>query len=428
MMDKLTKARNTISEADRKIAALFEERMKAVKLVAEYKKENSLPVTDLSREAELIADCSQYVGDDEIRKLYLPFIKNTISISKSYQHKLMKESADNCKVLTVFEGNSEKEYDIIIGSGIICKAAQLFGISGKVLVVTDDGVPAEYSKIVAGQFENSFILTFPQGESNKNFDTYKDICQKLTELSFTRKDTVIAVGGGVVGDLAGFAAATYMRGIHFYNIPTTLLAQVDASIGGKTAIDFCGMKNMIGAFYQPEGVVIDTDVLSTLDERHIRNGIAESIKMGITFSEELFGIFRKPDYMSCLGRITELSLLIKKAVVEKDEKEDGLRKSLNFGHTIGHAIESVSDGELLHGECVALGMLPMCAENIREEVLSVMKNIGFDTEIRFDKSRMAEILSHDKKSTGEKICVVKCNEIGSFIFDELSAEEITNLI
>lgn len=320
-------------------------------------------------------------------------------------------------------------YDIVLERGGIKKAGELFDIKGKVLVVTDSGVPEEYARTVAAQFENSYIFTFPQGEANKNLDTYKSICEALLNHSFTRKDAVIAVGGGVVGDMSGFAAATYMRGIDFYNIPTTLLSQVDSSIGGKTAIDFCGVKNIVGAFYQPEKVIIDPDVLSTLDDRLIKNGIAESLKMSITFSRELFDLLKRENYMDYIDKIIEFSLLIKKDVVEKDVKESSLRKSLNFGHTIGHAIEGdASDGKLYHGECVALGILPMCGENIRQEVASAIKNIGLPMEYPFDRGIFEQIISHDKKSQGDTISVVKSDEIGSFFFEELTIKEILNLI
>lgn len=320
-------------------------------------------------------------------------------------------------------------YEIVLERGAIKKVAELFKIKGKVLIVTDSGVPTEYARTVAGQFEKSFIFTFPQGEQNKNFDTYKLICEKLLEYSFTRKDAVIAVGGGVAGDMAGFAAATYMRGIDFYNIPTTLLSQVDSSIGGKTAIDFGGVKNIIGAFHQPKKVIIDPEVLSTLSDRLVKNGLAESLKMGITFNKELFELFKKENFMDYIDRIIELSLLIKKDVVEKDEKEASLRKSLNFGHTIGHGIEGASGlGELYHGECVALGIPPMCDEKIRREVVDAIKNIGLPTEYAFDRKKVEEIISHDKKSGGEKISVVKCAEIGSFYFEERTVNEIMNLI
>lgn len=319
-------------------------------------------------------------------------------------------------------------YNITLERGAIGKADKIFGIKGKVLIVTDSGVPEKYPRTVASQFPESFIFTFPEGEQSKNFDTYKAICEKLLECSFTRKDAVIAVGGGVAGDMAGFAAATYMRGIDFYNIPTTVLSQVDSSIGGKTAVDLGNVKNIIGAFHQPKGVIIDPEVLDTLSDRQIKNGLAESIKMGLCFDKELFDIFKADDYMKHIDRIIELSLKIKKKVVEEDEKETGLRKSLNFGHTIGHGIEGAVFGELLHGECVALGMLPMCDGDIKDEVRAVLKNVGLPLTYPFAKSRVYEIMSHDKKSLGNKISVVKCKKTGSFYFDEMTTEDIINLI
>lgn len=322
-------------------------------------------------------------------------------------------------------------YDIILERGAIKKASELLGIDKgrKVLVVTDTGVPAEYAETVAQGLTDSYIFTFPQGEKSKNFDTYREICEALMEHSFTRKDAVIAVGGGVVGDMAGFAAATYMRGIDFYNIPTTLLSQVDSSIGGKTAIDLGKIKNIIGAFHQPKKVIIDPDVLGTLPKRQIANGLAESIKMAANFDKDLFELFLNENYMDNIEKIIEGSLKIKRYVVEKDEKETGLRKVLNFGHTIGHGIEASAEyGELYHGECVALGMIPMCGENVKDKMITALKNVGLPTEFDYDKDKVYEALCHDKKSQGKSITVVKCDEIGTFEFCEMTNEDLKNLI
>ena len=321
-------------------------------------------------------------------------------------------------------------YDIILERGAIKKAGELLGIDKgrKVLVVTDTGVPREYADTVAWCYEDSHIFIFPQGEKSKNFDTYRAICQTLSSAHFTRHDAVIAVGGGVVGDMAGFAAATYMRGIDFYNIPTTLLSQVDSSIGGKTAIDLDGYKNIIGAFHQPKKVIIDPDVLGTLPKRQVINGLAESIKMSANFQRDLFEIFLKDDYMSHIDEIIEGSLRIKKLVVEQDEKEAGLRKVLNFGHTIGHGIETSAKGELYHGECVALGMLPMCSEKVREKLIKALQNVGLPTVYDYDKDKVYEALCHDKKSQGKSTTVVRCNEIGTYTFEELTNEELKNLL
>ena len=322
-------------------------------------------------------------------------------------------------------------YDIILERGAIKKAGELLGIpkGRKVLVVTDTGVPREYADTVAWCYEDSHIFIFPQGEKSKNFDTYRAICQTLSDAHFTRKDAVIAVGGGVVGDMAGFAAATYMRGIDFYNIPTTLLSQVDSSIGGKTAIDLGKIKNIIGAFHQPKKVIIDPDVLSTLPKRQLSNGLAESIKMAANFDKDLFELFLKDDYMENIEKIIEGSLKIKRYVVEQDEKETGLRKVLNFGHTIGHGIEASAEyGELYHGECVALGMLPMSGEKVRDKLITALENVGLPTHYQYDKESVYEALCHDKKSQGKSITAVRCDEVGSYTFQEMTNEELKNLL
>ena len=251
-------------------------------------------------------------------------------------------------------------YDITLKRNALNEVNSILNIKGKALIVTDSGVPVEYVKNVASQIKNSVIYTFPQGEKSKNFETYSSLLKTLAENNFDRSDCVIAVGGGVVGDMAGFTASTYMRGIKFYNIPTTLLSQVDSSIGGKTAIDFLGYKNLVGAFYQPSAVIIDPNVLKTLTKRQFNNGLCESIKMAATSDSELFNLLEENNAEAIIDTVIEKSLLIKKQVVEEDEKETGLRKVLNFGHTIGHAIETVTGlEELYHGECVALGMMFM---------------------------------------------------------------------
>ena len=324
----------------------------------------------------------------------------------------------------------ENSYNIVLKKGAIKNLDEYIKLKQgtKVLIITDSGVPEIYSKTVASQFENSYIYTFPQGESSKSFDTYKAICEKLLELSFTRADAVIAVGGGVVGDLSGFVSATYMRGIAFYNIPTTFLSQVDSSIGGKTAINLGEIKNIVGAFYQPGAVIIDPEVLSSLPGRQLKNGLAESIKMGITSDKELFSLFETDDYINNLERVIELSLKVKRAVVEQDEKETGLRKVLNFGHTIGHGIESVFFGKLYHGECVALGMLPMCDDSIKERVRAALERVGLPTEIVYDKEKVFSSLCHDKKAESDSVTIVRCNEIGTFQFVKTKKDELRNLI
>lgn len=255
-------------------------------------------------------------------------------------------------------------YDICISRGAIDNISQYIKSDRKTLIVTDSGVPKKYLEKLLSGIDKATFLTIPQGETSKSPENYFLILKTLKDASFTRSDRIIALGGGVVGDLSGFAAATYMRGIQFINIPTTLLSMVDSSIGGKTAIDLDGVKNIVGAFYQPHAVIIDTNTLDTLDDRQLMAGYAEAIKMAACRDGELFSAIEhigQDDIRSNIDMIVEGSLKIKSAVVKDDPTEKGLRRVLNFGHTVGHAIESVYHGELLHGECVALGMLAMCS-------------------------------------------------------------------
>ncbi len=307
---------------------------------------------------------------------------------------------------------SQGGYDIVLSRGVLSKAGEYLNLKRRVLIVTDDGVPEIYSKTVKAQCKDAYIVTLPQGEATKSFDSFKKILETLCENGFTRTDCVVAVGGGVMGDLAGFCAASYMRGIDFYNIPTTVLSQVDSSIGGKTAIDFYGYKNIVGAFYQPKCVLIDPDTLKTLDSRQVSNGIAEAIKMSMTSDSEFFNMLESGDLD--IDTIIYRSLLIKKQVVEADEKEAGLRKILNFGHTLAHAVESESSGALLHGECVAIGMLPMCSDNVKDRLLPILKRYNLPTSHSFAPLQLIRALKHDKKATGDKITVIFVETVGSF--------------
>ena len=187
---------------------------------------------------------------------------------------------------------SQNGYDIIIKRGILGEAENELSLDRKVLIVTDSGVPAIYSQTVAKKCAHPVIVTVPEGEGSKSFECLEMLCKKMLDEGFTRTDCVVAVGGGVVGDLSGFAAAAFMRGIDFYNIPTTLLSQVDSSVGGKVAINLADVKNIVGFFYQPKKVLIDPDVLSTLPRRQISAGMAEALKMSLTSDRELYEIFK----------------------------------------------------------------------------------------------------------------------------------------
>ena len=313
------------------------------------------------------------------------------------------------------------EYDIILKRGALNEVGQLLNLNRKVLIVTDDGVPAEYAQKVSDASLNPTTVTIPQGEQSKQMDTLTLILKTLVQNDFTRSDCVVAVGGGVVGDMSGFAAAIFMRGIDFYNIPTTVLSQVDSSIGGKTAIDFMGYKNLVGAFYPPKRVIIDPETLKTLPQRQISNGLCEALKMSLTSDPELFEIFENSDIEASIDTIIERSLLIKKSVVEQDEHESGLRKILNFGHTIAHAIESINEMEkYYHGECVAIGMIPMCSESVKSRVLPVLEKLNLPTVLEESADSIIEACKHDKKAFGENITIVTIDKIGEFKLENIT--------
>ncbi len=319
----------------------------------------------------------------------------------------------------------ENSYDILVERGALANAGKHLNLDRRVLIVTDNGVPSDYAKSVAASCRDGIICTVEQGEASKSLECLERLLQSMLENGFSRKDCVVAVGGGVVGDLAGFAASVYMRGIDFYNIPTTLLSQIDSSIGGKTAINLGGVKNIVGAFYQPKKVLIDPELLKTLSGRQISNGLAEAVKMALTCDRELFNIFENKDIEGNIDEIIIRSLNIKKSVVEKDERESGLRKILNFGHTLGHGIESSEGMEgLYHGECVALGMIPMCGEAIRPRVISVLKKCGLYQALDYDWDKIAEATFHDKKADGDMVTVTTVSEIGSFEMRKVGCNEL----
>lgn len=316
-------------------------------------------------------------------------------------------------------------YEIVVERGVLDKAGELLNLDRRVLIVTDEGVPESYAKRLAAQCKTPVIVTLPQGEATKNFDSFRLLLSGMLKEGFTRKDCVAAVGGGVVGDLSGFAAACYMRGIDFYNLPTTLLSQVDSSIGGKTAIDLEGVKNIVGAFYQPKKVLIDPDTLKTLEKRQVFAGLAEAVKMSLTSNAGLFETIKNSeDLESALEEIITGALLIKKTVVEQDPKEQGLRKILNFGHTIGHGIESFYDGKLLHGECVALGMLPMCSSEVRSELIPVLQKYELPTSCEAPAKELMPFILHDKKMQKDTLSVIFVEQAGSFEIREIRPEEM----
>ena len=324
----------------------------------------------------------------------------------------------------------ERGYDITVGRGLLCRADEFFNLKRKVFIVTDSGVPSEYAKAVASLCNDSKVVTVREGEGSKSIETYSMLLSEMVSFGLTRTDCAIAVGGGVVGDLTGFLCASYMRGIDFYNIPTTLLSQVDSSIGGKTAINLRGVKNIVGAFHQPRGVLIDLDTLKTLPKRQISNGLAEAVKMALTSDAELFRLFEITENIeNVIEDVVTRSLMIKKRVVEEDERESGLRKILNFGHTFGHAIEA-EEGMLglYHGECVAIGMLTACSDSVRERLIPVLSKLSLPTKYDGDTKDALSFIAHDKKCDGDEISIVFCPAPGSFEIRKMSVSDFSALV
>ena len=324
----------------------------------------------------------------------------------------------------------ERSYDINIGRGLLSRANEYFNLNRRCVILTDSGVPKEYAESVAALCAEARIITVPEGESSKCLDIYGRVLSEMVDFGMTRSDCAIAVGGGVCGDLCGFCAASYMRGIDFYNIPTTVLSQVDSSIGGKVAVNLGVVKNIVGAFYQPKGVLIDPDVLKTLPPRQISNGLCEAVKMALTSDKELFELFEREDIgEDNIEDIIYRSLMIKKCVVENDEREAGLRKILNFGHTFGHGIEACEElSGLYHGECVAIGMTAVCSEAVRARLIPVLKKLSLPTSYGGDVERALGFISHDKKCEGSSLSAVYVDEVGSFRIEKLSTKEFCDRV
>ena len=316
---------------------------------------------------------------------------------------------------------NERSYPIVLQRGVLAHAGEYVNLQRNVLIVTDQGVPERYVKTLQNQCKQAHVCTVQQGEGAKSTAVWETLCKEMLRRDFSRKDCVVALGGGVVGDLAGFAAASYMRGIDFINIPTTTLSQIDSSIGGKVAINLEQVKNVIGAFYQPKAVLIDPDTLATLPKRHFYNGLVEAVKAGLIYDAELFALFEQKKPEQELETILYRALMVKKTVVEQDEKEANLRKILNFGHTIGHGIESVDGlGGLLHGECVGLGMLPMIEdETLRTRTRSVLEKLGVPTQVTYDPQAVYACLVHDKKASDGQITIVKVAQVGKAELQEV---------
>lgn len=320
----------------------------------------------------------------------------------------------------------ERSYPALVERGALNKADELFDLKKRVLVLSDDLIPTEYINKAASFAKEPHIVILPHGEGSKSSENALSVINTMLGLGFDRGDALLAVGGGVVGDLGGFIAATYMRGIDFYNIPTSLLAQVDASVGGKVAVDFSGYKNVIGTFYQPKAVLVDPDLLKTLPNRDFSAGMAEIIKMFAIADRETFETLEKSDRLNekLLDTVIVRALEVKKHFVEADERDGGERAALNFGHTVGHAVESVAKN-LLHGECVGLGMLALTSGETHERIKRLLEKYSLPTSITCGEKEFYDALSHDKKSLAGGVKTVRVTEIGKY---ELKVEKIDDIL
>lgn len=324
----------------------------------------------------------------------------------------------------------ENSYPIIIEKGSINNLKDYLPLNGKVLIVSDDLIPEEYIEVVKKNYKNSFLFRIKHGENHKDLSSYESILKVLSDNKFSRKDAIIALGGGLTSDVVGFAASSYMRGIAFYIIPTTLLSQVDASVGGKVAVNYNGYKNQIGAFYQPKKVIIDPDTLKTLDKRLLMEGLAEVIKMSLTSNKPLFEyIASSEDIFNDPEKLISGAIRIKKGFVERDEKEKRERQILNFGHTVGHALESLSNGKLYHGEAVAIGMTYFVSKELRPLLIDVLKKYSLPYEDKYDIKDIIDKIKLDKKAIDDDyINIVYVKEIGKAEIRKITFKELEEMI
>lgn len=319
-----------------------------------------------------------------------------------------------------------RSYPIYIERGSLSRLSPRVNLARKVLVVTDEGVPASLAQTVLSQCGQGFLEVLPMGEDSKSFSACERLCRRMLAENFTRKDLVLALGGGVIGDLSGFAASIYMRGIDFVNLPTTTLSQIDSSVGGKTAINFAGVKNIIGSFHQPRAVFLDADAFATLPERHFVNGLAEAVKMGLILDPVILDLFEREDWRDHVEEIIRRAVEKKARVVEADETEQGERKCLNFGHTIGHGIEAAGGLHgLLHGECVGLGMLYFLEDPaLRKRTVALLQRLGLPTLANVDPEKVYAALTHDKKGDASGVTVVVVDRPGHYRLERMPYAEL----
>ena len=331
---------------------------------------------------------------------------------------------------------ASREYDVLIGEGLIDRCGELTAKvvkPCKCLIVTDDTVDELYGDRAQVSFSFAGFETrrfaFPAGEASKNLSTLSDILDAMGDFGLSRSDLVAALGGGVVGDIAGFAAAVYARGMRFVQIPTTLLAAVDSSVGGKTAVDMPFGKNMVGAFHQPSLVLTDTDVLRDLPPVQLSNGAAEAIKCGVLNDPGLFALMEGGDWQDRVDEVVGRCVTYKRDVVAGDEFDTGDRAFLNLGHTFGHAIEQRSGFAVLHGQAVAVGMVMAasaagCPEAMIRRLAVCLRRNGLPTHCDYDAPALVRAALSDKKRSGGAITLVLPEAIGRCVLKKVPVTEL----
>lgn len=331
---------------------------------------------------------------------------------------------------------ASKDYEVWIGSGLLSDIGHQVKPGQQVAVITDQTVASLYldqlQESLRQQGHEAEVFTFPPGEAAKSMEMLSDILEWLAGIGMTRTDLIIAFGGGVTGDLAGFAASVYLRGISFIQVPTTFLAAIDSSVGGKTAIDLKAGKNLAGSFYQPQQVICDISLLATLNDETFAEGTAEAIKYGILGDRELFEKLKCKNFRTDLEDIIYRCVSMKRDLVETDEFDTGQRQLLNLGHTFGHCIEKLSGYRQSHGNAVAVGLalIARTAESFghlsggdREEIIQALKNNGLPTECSYEWEAMMEVMMRDKKRRGGTITLIIPSAIGACALHPLALEE-----
>lgn len=341
--------------------------------------------------------------------------------------------------------NASTKYDILLDKGILDKSGELITQvikKGKALVITDDNVDGFYGERMMKSMSDAGIdakkFVFPHGEASKNHSTLLGIYEFMAENGYTRSDFIVALGGGVVGDTAGYAAATYMRGIDFVQVPTTVLSQADSSVGGKTAVNINSGKNLVGLFHQPRLVICDTDTLNTLTSEFFSDGMAEVVKHGMIKSADLFDILSNKDIKENIVDIMKRNVSIKGHVVENDECEKGERMLLNFGHTLAHALEKYYNFTgLTHGGAVAIGMSTfthiaerrgMCKAGVAEKLDALLEKCGLPLTDNAPLHELYTLSLRDKKHLASGMNIVVCSDIGQSEVIKMTVEEYAQFL